>query len=512
MPYIVQEKRSENFSTKPLVTSKTLLERNPESVLFYELEQAVVLDIILDDTHPEFSKHTVDSRATPKNIDGSNPTEQSPDYSWIGRIKFRLIHSHKGQLKEDLPWAIPADTTGCSEYPLLNEIVTIACYNNVYYYSKRNNFSSTLNCSADFSAEPAYGLNGENISSYTKKPYQGPVSQMSWMDIPTYTGVLGEHFKFNKNIRALRRFEGDTIIESRFGSSIRFSSYTGDKEFDSGVTEDYTDGGGNPSILIRNRQATVARDGTPANKFSHGYVTESIQNDGSSIHITSGKTVSGFSPTTKKEMLQAGKSEEQPEYSPTGITGFKYPMLDGDQIVINSDRLIFSSKRNETLMFAKKRFSIVTDGEFTIDSHDKSVITSNKSTTINAPKIYLGQHGAEDEPVLLGRTSVYWMYQLCNLLINTVDLLIDEAKNWHVKHIHDLTIEDHKNPTLKHKFEQKPPTDEWAQRMEDYASRLNEYKQQLIELRDTLPTLMSTRVFTVGGGGEPGYDGGELQK
>jgi hypothetical protein len=47
--------------------------------------------------------------------------------------------------------------------------------------------------------------------------------------------------------------------------------------------------------------------------------------------------------------------------------------------------------------------------------------------------------------------------------------------------------------------------------MNEYASTLKKMKQDLIDLRDKLPSLMSTRVFTVGGGGAPGYDGGELK-
>jgi len=129
---------------------------------------------------------------------------------------------------------------------------------------------------------------------------------------------------------------------------------------------------------------------------------------------------------------------------------------------------------------------MVTDDEFTIDAHKQIVMTTNAQTTINSPKIYLGAYGDEDEPVLLGRTSVFWMYQLCNWIIAQTDLLIDQAENWHAQHVHDMD---------SHKDMQKPPMSSWSSKMKDYASELRKMKQQLIELRDSLPTLMSTRVF-----------------
>ena len=145
---------------------------------------------------------------------------------------------------------------------------------------------------------------------------------------------------------------------------------------------------------------------------------------------------------------------------------------------------------------------MVTDEEFTIDAHKQIILTTNEKTTINSPKIFLGAYDDADEPVLLGRTSVYWLYQACNWIIAQTDLLIDQAENWHATHVHDKD---------SHKDAQTPPLPDWSNKMKKYASDLRDLRQQMVDLRDSLPTLMSTRVFTVGGGGAPGYDGGELK-
>jgi len=487
-----------------LASRRFVREYKHDKIEFYEIEPAVVLDIILDESHPIFSSKTLDAGDSPPNIDGEEPTDEQPDYSWIGRIKFRFYYSQKGQVKETLFWASPLENTGITEYPLLNEVVGVVKYLENYYYTRKINIKGLINANADFAIERRAGLVEQNYDEYAGTPetaMRGPVSQLNYDGDDNYSGVLGSYFKFNPNIRTLKRYEGDTLIESRFGSSIRFGSYDSNRENDNGLGE-YEDAGGNPYTLIRNRQAPVSKDPESSGYTNRGYVTESINDDGSSIHFTSGKTISEFITTCKKVLFQVDQPQEQPNYSPEGATSFEFPTLNGDQIVINSDRLIFSSKANETFHFSKKRLSMVTDEEFTIDAHKQIILTTNEKTTINSPKIFLGAYDDADEPVLLGRTSVYWLYQACNWIIAQTDLLIDQAENWHATHVHDKD---------SHKDAQTPPLPDWSNKMKKYASDLRDLRQQMVDLRDSLPTLMSTRVFTVGGGGAPGYDGGELK-
>ena len=503
MAYTETDRRSDlNIKQDDLLASKRfVIERKPDSVFFYQLEEAVVLDIILDESHPEFQNSEINADADewPAKMDGSAVQVGDKNYGLIGAIKFRFLNSERGKEKEKLTWAFPIENTGVTEWPLLNEIVIIGKYLDRYFYSRKLNTRFVTNSNANFITEKVSGIIDGNVNEYTGDPFDGVTSKLTPEGGEDYEGVLGKYFKFNYKIRGIKRYEGDTILESRFGSSIRFGAYDSVRENDNGLG-DYEDGGGNPKILIRNRQAPITEE--PATN-PKAYTEEDVNLDGSSFHMTSGKTISDFIQATKKTMFQMGIPQEQPNYSPEGSTDFEYPTLDGDQIVINSDRLIFSSKANETFHFAKKRYSIVTDDEYTVDAHKQIIMTTNAQTTINSPKIYLGAYGDEDEPVLLGRTTVFWLYTLCNWMIAQTDLLIDQAENWHAKHVHDKDTRGDM---------QTPPMPSWSSKMKDYASELRKMKQQLIELRDSLPTLMSTRVFTVGGGGAPGYDGGTLSE
>jgi hypothetical protein len=475
MAYSNIDRRAEQIIKQDdtLASKRFVIERKPDESLFYELEEAVVLDVIMDENHPEIARSQLTIDTWPPNIDGSEPIGTDKDYSWIGRIRFRLINSQQNEEKETLDWAFPMENTGIVEYPLMNEIVIIGKYRDQYFYTRKLNVNSTINANADFSAERTSGQVDKNINEYSEDgAYTGPESKINFSGGDDYTGILGNYFKFNPKIRGLKLYEGDTILQSRFGSSIRFGAYDSNRENDNGLGE-YSDKGGNPMVLIRNRQAPVK---LPQGRSGKGYTLEDINKDGSSIHLTSGKTISGFSPVTTTGMVNVTK-------------GIPFPKLDGDQIVINSDRLVFSSKANEMLFFSKKMIGISTDQVLSLNSYGNTTITSNKGImALNAPKIYLNfnTEGPNDQPVLLGRTTVLWMYALCDWLLLSVNTQIQMLTAL-ISHFH-MTKVGPTTPTMP------PAMAMWAEQMQSlYASQIS-----LTALRSQLSSLLSSRVFLGG--------------
>jgi hypothetical protein len=472
---------------------------------FYEIEPGIVLDIILDKDHPYFKSQPfkVIADKWPEDVNRVAPNKNDPDYTWMGRALIRLVNSQRNVEKEDLIWAFPLESN-VSEYPLLEEVVGVVFYLGQYYYTKKINRLNIPNTNADFSLELAYGgfkpsQNGPiagnreiiinpNIPIYKK--YEGPLSRLKYKGGKGYDGVLGRYFAFNPRIRALKRHEGDFILESRFGQSIRFGAYDNNRENDKGYNSSFNgypdyrgngekyqingttfeSGGGNPMILIRNRQRSITNN-KPEEKNVGGYMDEDINNDGSSIHITSGATISGFKTTCLKKLF--GTGEEQSGFD--GTTNFKYPMLMGDQIIINSSRLVLSSRDGETFHYSKKRYAVTTDSEYTVDAHDQVVITTNNKTVINSPAIYLGEYDQTNEPVLLGQTTVNWLHDLCQ---------------WMLTHTHWYK---HTHPDAGQATPDKTQT--------------TVQSAALIKLRDQLQMIMSRRVFVVGGGLAPGKNG-----
>lgn len=493
------------------------------------LKLAVVVDVILNEDHPYFNKETNNYCATelkrvkpdqiPINYKKEAPSEDDIDYSYIGRAKVRIINTDNKLDETRLKWAIPLHSC-FTQYPLLNETVLVLQIGENLYYTNTFNFFNLSGVNASFNIESGMNKNGIsaipiNYRLYSpdndKDKIEIALNKRSYLAHPNKTsvfhsGFLGDRFILNPFIRTLKRNEGDTVIESRFGQSIRFSAYDnsdcdvdkvdGEKvsRKDSAYTlpnilKDSSEGGfGNPVITIRNRQRKLATDNeqpglhpklnkipkiSDCEKNYGGQIEEDINNDGSTIELSSGLRKTKWIPTVYKSMF--GVSEEQVKFQPESSTNFKYPDLDGDQIVINSDRLIFSSRLAETFHYSKKRYAIVTDNEYTVDANDQIVLTTNNLTTINSPQIFLGQWGETGEPAVLGQTLVDWLYELCDWLL--------EHTHWY-HHTHPNTGDS--NP---------PYTQIPVQIL------------KLKILRDNLHKLLSRRVYVTGGGYAPGADG-----
>lgn len=212
--------------------------------------------------------------------------EKDPDYKTaadIGKIQYEILYSPLGKRKTkkisdsgNRP-AYPMSSF-IKQYPVVGEMVLIMTgpspllnddYNNqrLYYFppyslwndSNHNGFPD-LEEYADF------------INKYANKPgYSG--GSITGSNMP-----LGYTFD-EKYIRNLQPFEGDVILQSRFGQSIRFGSTVTplkDKNTWSNSGND-----GDPITIITNQQAS--RPGV----FKFDPTVEEINRDGSSIYMTS---------------------------------------------------------------------------------------------------------------------------------------------------------------------------------------------------------------------------------
>jgi hypothetical protein len=214
-------------------------------------------------------------------------------------------------------------------------------------------------------------------------------------------------YKKNEKIKFLKPNDGDTIISGRVGNTIRFSEFF--------LTDDGKTA--SPSIFIRNKQ-NPELDSKPIGEL----VTEDINKDGTSIYITSGKVKVPFKETIGKTKI-----------------GFKeYPASDklkGDQLFINSDRIILSAKASEFIIFGKGNTGIITDGNFSIDAEKEIYLHNNKNITIHSKgsnqiflnsdsgKVFLGkntgvgQDGSDVQQMVLGGELVKILKDLISAIL-----------------------------------------------------------------------------------------------
>ena len=93
----------------------------------------------------------------------------------------------------------------------------------------------------------------------------------------------------------------------------------------------------------------------------------------------------------------------------------KSPLLyDGNQVVINSDRLLFNAKTDSILLFSNEVIGFSTNGSFHFDTSDND----ESKFIINSPNIYLGLDLKKlpTEPAVLGN-------ELHDLLNKMLDLI-----------------------------------------------------------------------------------------
>lgn len=262
--------------------------------------------------------------------------------------------------------------------PLIGEIVEVFNDSNIPSY-RRFNFN-------------------DSISSGVMKGRQG-LGKSPLTDIKSFKSLalsggtgIGAALGGSKPAKRLKLYEGDTVLQSRYGQSIRMSNGAGN---------------GSPILIIRNgeaRQSLVG--GLLGGLFGGNEIEEDINKDGSTISISSGNYVSPFSPGTPLPVvgtsnfkMNPGKALPAPVLLNNKSYAFEsYPTsLSGNQIIISSDRLVFSSRKNEMIFWSKGNYGVITDGIFSVDTEKGYNINSRGNIDIQAPEkeinLYVGRAG-----------------------------------------------------------------------------------------------------------------------
>jgi hypothetical protein len=228
----------------------------------------------------------------PNIVAGSGPTGTvtnlpDPDYTSprdIGKIRYELLYSQYSTSKsrEVSEPAYPI-WYFVKQYPLVNEIVLI-----IVGPSVKLNDGSTKQ---QYYYMPAYGMwNNPNHNAFPNMDEWADYLN-NFANKPGYSGnstdsktlPLGRTFQENAKVKDLQPFEGDTIIQARFGQSIRFGSTVSVLKRFNTWSNNSSDSNGDPITIITNSQGN--RNIKESDKFNP--VVEDINKDGSSIYLTS---------------------------------------------------------------------------------------------------------------------------------------------------------------------------------------------------------------------------------
>jgi hypothetical protein len=295
----------------------------------------IVVDVILDDTHKRLSQ-IEDNEAFSTGI---NTIE-------VGYCIIRPLSNQTVSEADLLPYP-PYDSLNL-DLPLIGETVELLKIGNISYYRRLtidnlNIGNANLNFNRDVFDKTEQTQN--TAKDYNTTSQTGITNTNNNTERDTGFDIRGVFEETQTN--RLKYFEGDKLIQSRFGQSIRFSGYSN------------PEGNYAPTILIRNRQNDIS-----VNELKPGDVTEEdINRDGSTILITSGEYKIPFQPGT----VDDGGSTDfktKPEHFE------KYPAeLKGlDQMLINTGRILISSKSGEMIFYSKSNWGFISDGKMSIDN------------------------------------------------------------------------------------------------------------------------------------------------
>ena len=191
---------------------------------------------------------------------------------------------------------------------------------------------------------------------------------------------LGNTFKEKIDTRKLQPFEGDIIYEGRWGQSFRFGSTISGSIIPNPWSS--TGESGDPIMILKNGQHE--EDTLP-------WIPqiEDINTDASSIYLTS----------TQLIPIETASTSYLSYFSPPTATD----EYNGEQIILNSGRLLFNSKSDSILLSSFNTINLNSINSVNIDSN---------ALLVKAKSIALGDKNAS-EPIILGNKFLKDFKELC---------------------------------------------------------------------------------------------------
>jgi hypothetical protein len=264
-------------------------------------------------------------------------------------------------------------------YPLTNETVLVIALANREYKNNFNNLTfyylSPLNLWNSNQSNPI-PYPTETVTPVSQNKGILEVEAVGNPNKPTSssntTFTPGTYFNEDNIPNPTFPYEGDYIVDGRFGNSLRFGNTVANSN--TSIENNWSSTGsiGDPITILTNKKHTE--------QPLFNSITEDINLDGSSAYFTS----------TQQIPIEVSSQNDYLSYDTPPTTPTQY---NGEQIILNSGRLLFNSTSDHILLSSAKSINLNTVESVNIDARTKTVIQT--------PELYLG--GVEtSQPVVLG--------------------------------------------------------------------------------------------------------------
>jgi len=215
--------------------------------------------------------------------------------------------------------------------------------------------------------------------------------------------IIYDSFEQDPEFRGLQTFEGDYVLEGRFGNSLRFGSTNKSGNIDNSPWS--TNPGelnNNPIVLLTNKHNFKL----PGSDL----FVENINVDGASIYLTS----------EQKIPLNIGNVRLTNLIQPFTVSPQDYTQ---PQVIINADRTVISSKTDEVLIFGKKGVQIYSQNPIYLQSNKVGIY-------MNGKKIFLGPTSPiTSQPLVLGNNLKIVLSNLLKAISNFCSLTSGAINN-----------------------------------------------------------------------------------
>jgi hypothetical protein len=255
-------------------------------------------------------------------------------------------------------------------YPLINELVNIVVAPSMDFQTLKDAPKNT-----------SYWSQIVNIWGDSQQNAQSPAQNVE----------LGKTFTETNN-KNLISYEGDYILSGRKSNSMRFSSTVG--LFSNIIQPNYNEwskvgDNGSPILILSN--------GHNYNSTALPLYVEQINKDASSIYLTS----------TQVLPLEVDRIDIQtPLNNPVDVDKYH-----DSQVILNGDRLVFNSKKDEILLFSKTNIGLNTNNSIILNAKNNVYLNSNNVYLGSSPNNTLPQ-----EPLLFGHKTIDLLGELISAL------------------------------------------------------------------------------------------------
>jgi hypothetical protein len=359
-----------------------------------------------------------------------------------GTAQIQLLDEFEFNGSKIVPNVLPL-FPNIKNYPLINEVVLVLALANKEYQNNYNSLTfyylSPINLWNSPQVNPIPSPNTNTRPTTQNKGYL----EIEATNTPNKPSVgsntefkVGNYFVEKSNINPLYAYEGDFIIDGRFGNSIRFGN-TVPIRVDS-LPNNWSKVGniGDPITIITN--------GLHNQSPSYDSITENINSDKSSAYFTS----------TQQIPIEVASTNDYLSYD--NLTPPTLPnQYTGEQVILNSGRLLFNSSKDHILLSSAKSINLNAIESINFDTTGPIVmegsevylgssaafesavlgdtlidllqgITSNLATSLNTAAAQLGNNGVPLEP--LGSA-----FRAAANSLNTYGNQLDQAKSNIVK-------------------------------------------------------------------------------